>query len=118
MSGAAQFQEHLLPTSVKVGYRVYRIEVLHPVSAKARQLYGECSHMERVIRVDLAHGRREAANTLLHELLHAAFRGGNLEDKDDEERTVSTLADMLSAIWIDSPEVMAWISENVQRVDD
>lgn len=101
-----------LPASVKIGYRVYRIVALSSLQAAAKGRYGECSHLECEIRIDLTPGPREAANTLLHEILHAVWYVQHLTDADNEERTVLTLADGLSCVWVDNPEVMAWIAEH------
>lgn len=102
-------EEVHLPASVKVGYRVYRIEHWAPRSAAGSNRYGECSHAENVIRVDLSYGLVKAANTLLHELLHACCFVMRFDDKDDEERTVGALSNALTGIWVDNPDVIAWI---------
>jgi len=54
-----------------------------------------------------------AAETLLHEIMHGVYWAYGIDDKDDEERVVSTMAAGLQQVWRDNPELMAWITEAV-----
>lgn len=101
----------LFPTSVRVGYRTYRIEDWAPKSAAAAHRYGEASHGEAVLRVDLSYGPVEAANTLLHELLHAIAHTNHAEDLfGAEERAVQGLTGGLTQIMRDNPPVRDWLT--------
>ena len=99
-----------LPPSVKVGPWVYRVETWHTHYANSRGRYGECEHQTRTIRVDSSYGPIQTAETLLHELLHAVWSAWRVQDADDEERTVSSLALGLTALWIDNPGLLAWFA--------
>ena len=98
-----------LPASVKIGHRTYKIEDWNPRGSVAAHRYGECSHLESTIRVATIYGSVNAGETLLHEIMHAAWCFVRLQDADDEESTVGPLANALSAVWIDNPGVMDWI---------
>lgn len=52
-------------------------------------------------------------DTLLHEILHAVYFVWNLEDKDDEERTVTGLSTGLSTVLHDNPELVELLSSSL-----
>lgn len=99
-----------LPKQVKIGWRVFRIEAFDPLEAIGKDRYGECNKVSGVIRVDTVHGARQSAETLLHEILHAMFSIFRMREKDDEEDIVQTASHGLASIWVDNPDVMAWIA--------
>lgn len=105
-----------LPKSVRVGYLDYTIEHWTAQDASSAARYGECATMLQRIRVDTQFGLVRAANTLLHEILHASCNQGsyNSIEHPTEEQTVSQLADVLIQIWQDNPDVMEWISKNAR----
>ena len=106
-------QSVVLPATVKVGYRTYRIEIWDTLEAMGANRYGECSHTARCIRVDVRHGPVQAAETLLHEILHAVWTIQMLKDDDGEERAVSAVSNGLTAVWIDNPGLLEWFSSHV-----
>ena len=108
-----------IPASVKVGWKDFRIVKWHRVGAASASRYGECRHMQGEIAIDETaleggYGPRKAAHTLLHEILHACYNIAALEDKDDEEKIVSCLSNMLAGAMRDSPEAFAWMLEELR----
>lgn len=102
-----------LPTSVKIGYQRFTIvDWDSRVAAGARQ-YGQCDHASATIKVCTMYGWVNAANTLLHEIMHAVWTAQALDNDDHEERYVLAFSNGLSAMMVDSPEVMAWITEGL-----
>lgn len=100
------------PKSVKVGWATYRIVEWTPPQGMSKRRYGECSNIEKEIRIDVCHGAAQTAHTLLHEILHAVCNIWWREEDDKEERTVEIIANGLSTVWRDNPEVMAWIAHH------
>lgn len=103
-----------LPTKLKAGWLDYDILVWESVRAAQDRRYGETRHLTHEIMIDLSFGGRQAASTLLHEIFHVVFTIWNIRDEDAEEQTVSSMADGLSTIWRDNPEVFAWIAEQLK----
>lgn len=97
-----------MPTSVKVGPWVYRVEEWHTHNASSVGRYGECEHATRTIRVDNSYGARQTAGTLMHELLHAIWGSWNIQDADGEERTVRSMGHGLVAVMVDNPGLATW----------
>lgn len=101
------------PTSVRIGYHDFKVEEWSVVAASMASRYGECDHQAKTIRVTRSHGDRKAAETLVHEMLHAIFTEWVIEDEDKEERIVATLAGAICAAWRQNPEAFEWIREQV-----
>lgn len=102
-----------LPKYVKVGAWDYTIVEFAHVDAACSSRFGDCRTNDKRIRVDLVWGRRKAAHTLLHEILHAVYYEWSMQKEDDEERLVDILASGLAAVWRDNPAVMQWIAEGL-----
>lgn len=100
------------PVSVRVGYREYRIVRWDKHDSRAEHQWGQTRHAQLEIRVcemTLESNPVESANTLLHEILHACWSVGDIDDKDEQEKTVTVLANQLTQVWRDNPSVVAWL---------
>jgi hypothetical protein len=100
-----------IPTSIRVGYRDYRVEMWSAITATSSERYAECDRVALVIRVREDLPEQFKAECVLHETLHAAYDMAGLESGDPEERTVSLLSNQLAAIWRDNPDLVAYLSE-------
>lgn len=97
------------PTTVRIGYRDFAIEEWDTKQANAAGRYGECDKANGVIRVDTSYGPVQAAETLIHEVLHGCFHVAGIDDSDAEERTVTHLSSQLTQVFRDNPDVMAYL---------
>lgn len=98
-----------LPSSVRVGPHVYEIVGMTRSESETRDVIGECDQDERKIYVRKDLPPHSLAETLLHEILHACWYAGSLEDTDAEERTVNVLAMQMAMVIRDNPKLMSWI---------
>jgi len=104
-----------LPSQVKVGATVYRIEEWPARDANRAHLLGEADHSFRRIRIDTSYGGFVAAVTLLHEILHCVWIGWRLgTDNASDERIIESFERGLAAVWVDNPELMRWIGEQLR----
>ena len=86
-----------------------------PLDASGQSKFGMFSSLQGVIRVRSDLPPQELANTLLHEVLHAAhFVGGMQGGEKEEEDTVIILSNVLCQVWRDNPEFVAFMSEAVR----
>jgi hypothetical protein len=92
-----------LPAKLKIGWRDYTIVCWTHKQGRDANRYAEHDGGGWEIRIDFTYPPREAANSLLHELMHACFQVQALDAADDEERTVTGLANGLSMVWRDNP---------------
>lgn len=98
-----------LPSTIRVGYRDYRVEEWYALAATAAERYAECDRVALVIRVREDLPPQIKAECLIHEALHAAYDMAGLESGDPEERTVSLLANQLSQVVRDNPALVAYL---------
>lgn len=91
-------------SSLKIGYRRYRVEPLDANESRRIERYGDCDVEDGLIRV--ADGRPEPhqAETLVHEALHAMCRDAGVIEPRAEEELVSWLAPRVAAFLADNPE--------------
>lgn len=101
----------LLPATVKVGGFVFKVVPWsHQVAAEHR-CFGEFAPVPQEIRIDETLRPQKRANTLIHELVHVIAWSFDLRAKDcDEERWAITIANGLSAIFMDNPELLEWLA--------
>ena len=102
-----------LPDTIKVGHLDYRVEAWPAREAHANSRMGECDRGNLVIRVREDLPPQLGAECLLHEVCHAVYDNGTLQDGDSEERVVSALARGLSQVWRDNPEFVLFLSRSL-----
>lgn len=101
-----------LPASVKVGAFDYAIERWSACAAAGARRWGECSHTEYVIRVQVeVPSPVKAAEVFLHELSHAVFYVAGVEDDDKEERIVNLTAPVWLMVYRDNPWLHVWLRD-------
>jgi hypothetical protein len=99
-----------LPDAIKVGHLDYVVEAWPAREANSNDRIGECDRNNLVIRVREDLPPRLMAECLLHEVCHAVFDNGTLQDGDSEERVVSAMARGLSQVWRDNPGFVAFMT--------
>lgn len=106
-----------LPANLRIGWRDYTIVPWTHKDARDRQRYAEHDGAGWEIRIDVSYKPVEIINGLIHEMLHALYAVQSIYDADDEERTVTGLANGLSAVWRDNPALFAWINRTMAGED-
>lgn len=103
-----------LPKTVRVGPHDIRFDQLPP--ADARNNYGTFVPADQAIRLQREYvSGSMAADTVLHEILHAIFSVGTVQVKQGEEHIVSVVATYLTQVIRDNPELIAWMQETVKK---
>lgn len=104
-----------LPKSIRVGYRTYTVTEMDPRVAEAEGNYGWHSGLlcEIQVRTD-GIAQPEVADSLIHEVLHAAYQLGGLKFDDSEERIVTVLA-QLTQVWRDNSAFVAFMTESLSE---
>lgn len=105
-----------IPGSVRIGGHTYTIDSSEDArqELQSREERGSFDFDRLLIRIDPTLPSSAAAETLLHEILHAAWNHSSLpasgdEDHVSEEVAVSSLAFVLHQILVDNPEVALFI---------
>ncbi len=103
-----------IPSSLRIGYRVYRVKPM-PVDI-CTDAVGHCNNEKGIIRVKpTPDDPPEAANTLLHEMLHAIFAVYSLQEEGlTEEKAVSGFTNGLCASIQDNKAAWDWIIDQLR----
>ena len=96
--------------SVKVGPTDFSIEYV-PLN---EELFGDFSYINSRIRIEENLKGTALVDTVLHEILHAIWKLGQLKDKrEDEERAVAIMATYLTQVLRDNPKMLTWLKKNL-----
>ena len=95
-----------LPDNVYVLGHEYSIEEMSSRLFKEREAYGDCDHEQRRIRIYCGVSNAVIRDTLLHEILHAAWNLLYLSN-EGEEKIVSRLATLLVGFFDDPRNLKA-----------
>jgi hypothetical protein len=104
-----------LPPKIKIGYKYYTVEGMPPESREKN--IGFCLPQQHLIQVATDLLPSEVANTFIHEFIHAIFdmSGFVFESDESQENITNCVANGLTQIFVDNPDVIKWIIENCQR---
>ena len=91
-----------IPSSVKIGGKVYSIEITDKLFLGAAGHSAEIQYSDLVIRV-CPQARQKMEADLLHEIVHGLFSHMGLYDHDEEQ--VERLAAALYMLICDNPEM-------------
>lgn len=110
----------VLSSGVVVNDIFFRIEYMPPDSDEGRAYLGRFDSNRSVIslRADLTEDA--AKNTLLHEVIHAAFwmgGGGSVPKKKFEEFACTMLPSFLVRFRMDNPKVWSWIFDHNRDIN-
>ena len=112
MEKSKQQKKHFVdyPKKIRIGPNDVEVEY---VSLNG-ELFGDYSFINNLIRVDKTLRGGPLVDTMIHEMLHAIWRLGQLKDvKETEERAVSVTASYLAQIIRDNPELIAWLQKEI-----
>ena len=90
-----------LPSKVYVLGHEYTIEEMSETLFKEREAYGDCDNEQKRIRIYCGTVQSSTRDTLLHEILHAAWALLYIQSKDEEEKIVSRLSTLLIGFFDD-----------------
>lgn len=101
-----------LPPTAVIGHRNYTLAMWPWLEAKAEEARGV--HYGTTLRIKVADdlAPADAGEVMIHELLHACWRG---LPNGDEERIVTTLAENLAQVFADNPDLTSWLRHKLKR---
>lgn len=101
-----------LPLFMRVGPFDFCITKWTPAQAQGAQRFGECSPCEQEIRIQSnMTSSPKAADTFLHETLHALYWVADLGDGEKEEHVVGHLSSGLVQLYRDNPWLLTWLAQ-------
>lgn len=99
-----------LPAHIRVGAVTYRVLAMSADTSRATGQDGACDSCGRIIWINEDLNPDDRARIFLHEVMHAAWNMGALDDTAPEEKAILVLANQLSAIWRDNPGFVAFMN--------
>lgn len=105
-----------LPGHMQVGPFRVRIETWEGNEAHSESKFGTFSSVTLKIRISAGIASPELLiDTFLHEVLHALWWLQGIQDGDDEERTVRSMATGMVMLFRDNPWLPEWVTATMER---
>ena len=113
-----------LKKTIRINYEDVKIDIVESSNGIDGHFFGEYDSNKNIINLDKNQSSRSMANSLLHEVMHAAVyhsglnTEGNCLSKDkDEELVVNNLTNALSQIIRDNNWFLPYIQKNINLGD-
>lgn len=107
-----------LPTPLRIGPYDVDVEDYAQRLASSENRWGAFNRETLIIKIcteDVS--KWIVLDTFIHEILHAVWWANNIQNKDEEERTVMIMATGLTQVFRDNPRLREWISQVCEPVD-
>ena len=115
-----------LPNNVRIGYKDVKIKYVRPDYKKweMTDCFGEYDYRQNIIQVQHDLCGQEIANTIFHEIMHAAVQVAGLnqekaplEKPEDEEAVVNQLTNVMMGVFRDNPWMIDMLKNNLEETD-
>jgi hypothetical protein len=113
-----------LKKKIRINYEDVKIDIVESSNGVDGHFFGEYDSNKNIINLDKNQSSRSMANSLLHEVMHAAVyhsglnTEGNCLSKDkDEELVVNNLTNALSQVIRDNNWFLPYIQKNINLGD-
>ena len=105
-----------IPDKIKIGYRDYKLEEWKQTVASANDAHGQFFAKEGIIGYTVEEKGVSHANTIIHECLHGIIYQWNMDlEEKVEELVVSGLANGLTTIFVDNPELVDYLKTKIKE---
>ena len=115
-----------LPDMVRIGYKDVKIRYVRPDYKKweMTDCFGEYDYRQNIIQVQHDLCGQEIANTIFHEIMHAAVQVSGLnqekaplEKPEFEEAVVNQLTNVMMGVFRDNPWMIDMIKNQLEDTD-
>ena len=115
-----------LSNSVRIGYKDVRIKYVRPDYKKWQMTdcFGEYDYRQNIIQVQHDLCGQEIANTLFHEIMHAAVQVAGLnqekaplEKPEFEEAVVNQLTNVMMGVFRDNAWMVDMLKDQLEKTD-
>jgi len=119
-------ETHGLPNNVRIGYKNVKIRDVRPDYKKCEKTdcFREYDYRQNVIQVQHDLCGQEIANTIFHEIMHAAVQVAGLnqekaplEKPEFEEAVVNQLTNVMMGVFRDNPWMIDMIKNQLEDTD-
>ena len=115
-----------LPNQVKVGYKDIKIKYVRPDYKKweMTDCFGEYDYRQNIIHIQHDLCGQERANTIIHEIMHAAVQVSGLNqekaalEKDEhEEAVVNQLTNVMMSVFRDNDWIVEMLKNDLNKTE-
>jgi hypothetical protein len=115
-----------LPNNVRIGYKDVKIKYVRPDYKKweMTDCFGEYDYRQNIIQVQHDLCGQEIANTLFHEIMHAAVQVSGLnqekaplEKPEFEEAVVNQLTNVMMGVFRDNAWMVDMLKDQLEETD-
>lgn len=115
-----------LPNHVKVGYKDIKIKYVRPDYKKweMTDCFGEYDYRQNIIHIQHDLCGQERANTIIHEIMHAAVQVSGLNqekaalEKDEhEEAVVNQLTNVMMSVFRDNDWIVEMLKNDLNKTE-
>tara|TARA_R110000751_G_scaffold37491_2_gene90876 strand:- start:138 stop:551 length:414 start_codon:yes stop_codon:yes gene_type:complete len=115
-----------LPNQVRIGYKDVKIKYVRPDYKKweMTDCFGEYDYRQNTIQIQHDLCGQERANTLIHEIMHAAVQVSGLnqekaplEKPESEEAVVNQLTNVMIGVFRDNPWLVEMLRTDLENTD-
>tara|TARA_R100001460_G_C3417822_1_gene160496 strand:- start:42 stop:458 length:417 start_codon:yes stop_codon:yes gene_type:complete len=115
-----------LPNTVRVGYKDIKIKYVRPDYKKweMTDCFGEYDYRQNVINIQHDLCGQERANTIIHEIMHAAVQVSGLNqekaalEKDEhEEAVVNQLTNVMMGVFRDNDWIVDMLKNDLNKTE-
>jgi len=115
-----------LPNNVRIGYKDVKIKYVRPDYKKweMTDCFGEYDYRQNIIQVQHDLCGQEMANTIFHEIMHAAVQVSGLnqekaplEKPEDEEAVVNQLTNVMMGVFRDNEWMVDMLKDQLEETD-
>tara|TARA_R100001369_G_scaffold91449_1_gene132787 strand:- start:771 stop:1181 length:411 start_codon:yes stop_codon:yes gene_type:complete len=119
-------EAHGLPDTVRIGYKDVRIKYVRPDFKKWQltDCFGEYDYRQNIIHIQHDLCGQERANTIIHEIMHAAVQVAGLnqekaplEKPEFEEAVVNQLTNVMMGVFRDNDWIVKMLSTELEKTD-
>lgn len=121
MFQSKSFDVSEVPQPIKIGYRLIRVEEIPPKDHRIGVYTGQMDIHAGAIFLYPGLDRNQAAEVIIHEILHGIWKVFGLPDNDEnkdarlepmtQERCVSSISNGLATVMTDNPRLFKWIQD-------
>jgi len=115
-----------LPNNVRIGYKDVKIKYVRPDYKKweMTDCFGEYDYRQNIIQVQHDLCGQEMANTIFHEIMHAAVQVSGLnqekaplEKPENEEAVVNQLTNVMMGVFRDNEWMVDMLKDQLEETD-
>jgi len=106
----------MLFKSIRIGDLTFEVLPFDKGGVEDRTKYGHYDLQTQEIRFTPGCTDEHMVNIMIHEVMHGCYKHACLEDGDEEERVVRSMANVFAEVLRSNPEFSKWLESTLKRI--